>query len=412
MVNHKNTVVILIIIICVLVLIIDKVRIFSVIEGLDDSNGIDDEQPTIQGVEIKSEKASACVQQLLELEKQIVRQREESDRQYTTDSAAWKAARDSAQTTFNNTPTLWTRYCRGQQPECQYDNFFNTIQDTDMKGHDYVERTRLPRSECLELCLLDPKCDIVTHWADDTCWRQTVLKSGTKWGTQPGYMAALRMSDGTWKDFSNARIDGNNAGFPEKPGGANSWQECKDFAQSYGAGAVTYTKDNRRCTPQFKSGIGPGHTINIKNQTVNNPFSDTSQYMKDTVNIPKPNRNDLKYNPSIKYEAIQCQDCSQEFNKVTTQDSSDVDFSQIQNCIMGIEKKEATKAPATPPTTPPTTTPSDTSKPTTSPNTSATTDTSTQSSQGLSPGVIAGIVIGSIVIFISCSIMMYFMMKQ
>jgi len=302
----------------------------------------------IDGQEIKTEKASTCVQQLLALEQQIARQQQKNDDKYNADLAAWKAARDSAQNSFNNDPALWERYCKNQSPDCDYDKFFNTLQGINMDGHNYTTTLVLPRGQCLEACLGDSRCDLVTHLSNNTCYLQTVLREGSNWGRQPNHVAGLKMSDGSWKEFNDARIDGNNDGLQGQWN--KTLQECKEYADSLGAGAFTWRTD-KGCWPQFKPGIRHGHTINIKNRTTNHPLQDDHPFIKDTINkstgiSAKPSRNDLQYNPSITFEAIQCQDCSQEFQDVTTQDSQNVDFGQVQNCIMRIEQKELEKQAA------------------------------------------------------------------
>jgi hypothetical protein len=289
-------------------------------------------------------KAGQCEQSFKELRKLLVEIPKQNNAKYAADLAAWQSKSNSAQNSFNTNPSLWATYCKNQSNTCEYDKFFHKIQDNHMWGHTYSTALNLPRHQCLEACLVDPKCDMVTHLSNDTCHRQTVLKAGTAWGAQRNYKAALKTSDG-WKEFNDARIEGNNVGLVGKWN--HTWEQCKQYANSLGAGAVTWRTD-KGCWPQFKTGNTPGHTINIKNRKAvgHKYLGDDHPHIKSVTKDPKPSRSELKYNPSLNIPSVVCQDCRSEMQNVSATDSQAA-FRQMNQCIANIKEEEATaKAPS------------------------------------------------------------------
>jgi hypothetical protein len=296
-------------------------------------------------------KAGQCEQSFKALKEMLVEIPKQNDAKYAKDLAAWQSKSNSAQNSFNTTPSLWARYCKNQADTCEYDKFFHTIQDNHMAGHNYSTTLNLPRHQCLEACLIDPKCDMVTHLSNDTCYRQTVLKAGTAWGAQANHKAALKTSNG-WKEFNNARIDGNNVGLVGKWN--HTWEQCKQYANNLNAGAVTWRSD-KGCWPQFKKGNTPGHTINIKNRKAigHKYLGDNHPYIKSQVSDPKPNRSDLKYNPSLNVSSVVCQDCRSEMENISATDSQAA-FRQMNQCIANMKEEESTTPTPTPPKKEPT----------------------------------------------------------
>lgn len=128
--------------------------------------------------------------------------------------------------------------------------------------------------------------------------------------------------------------------------------------------AFTYKKSTGECWPQLHTRTDGWQTI-IKNDTVDYSFPDNHPFIERISNGKRPLFKD--YRSPVNIKSITCQDCRQTQSEAEVTDSSQVNFDQLQNCIMNLEQTETTtpkaandggepKAGVTPPTpsTPPT----------------------------------------------------------
>ena len=262
-----------------------------------------------------------------------------SDNKKSFDNAtvAWNEKKTAAQTTFNNTPTIWAAQCTGTR--CEPTNaFFNVFPNTVFHGHDLQGgQTRgVDEEQCQRTCRARNDCFFYSYnQGASECW--------IKGAPQPssGHISALKGKNGWVQVTNNANWVGNV--YEEVSGDyANCVSNCQNDTNCMG-----YTwANNNWCFKKGSGGRAGGFSTGVKEGSIKvDDFSldDADPYIIAKAGA-KPQEKD--YKTALNLPALVCQDCRQQISDVSATDSQ-ATLNQTNQCIANLERQVAA-APSPP----------------------------------------------------------------
>lgn len=360
--------------------------------------------------DLTSEKASACAQQMLIALEQADRFEKQDREVYEKELAPWEAARDVAQAKFDESPKMWATECKADPKSCGDVKQYFTVRGGNITYHvlPWAHSPGASMNECLQLCLGNGNCDMVTHSPDGGCYLQRLNRGGP-------HKAAFKMDDGTFRDFESSSVFGNQ--YATIPG--QTFEGCKKLCEDDAScNMVTFTpgwdaavKLSDICYKQaavrsdgFQLGMKRG---SVKRDANQRGLPDNHPYIEYTAGV-KPDFKD--YRRQIDISPV-CQDCSQAQSKTDIGSSKDINIDQIQRCIIELETGKNTSpstsngndttssTPPSPPSPPP---PPSTTPPPPSPPSSGTGSNNTALFIGLGvTGFVIAIIASIMIVLLS-----------
>lgn len=346
--------------------------------------------------------ASDCQQSINDFNNALQLQQQQDKDNYAKEYAAWSSQKQGLVNTFQTSPSMWTSgagICSGSKCE-PVSSFFQVHENGNLSGWG-KEQSSADWETCLRKCKDRTDCQWVNWSNNNTCFINSL---NNRQGTEHGFKTA-----NGYARYSNQNIDGYTNGLPNARMG--SADQCQAFCDQ-NPGCKHWQYDQGTCWLQHV-GNQNGWRVGVKMPRSNIAFSDADPYITQQIgNAPV-----LRHTPVEL--SIVCQDCRQSLGTSQITDSTQVNMSQLNQCIANIKDKEATTSttstptPTTPSTSPTLTTSSPTSSsPTSSSSPTPTTPTSPPTNGenaptsklplilGISGGVLAIIIVVVITIII------------
>jgi len=293
-----------------------------------------------------------------------LQQKQDKD-SYNSTLQEWRSKKQNVIGGFQSNPSLWPAsagICTGSRCE-PVTSFFQIHENSNLSGWN-KEQTNVDWETCLRKCKDRTDCEWVNWNNNGTCYINSL-------GNRQGSVHGFKTNNGYIR-YSDQYIDGYTENLP------NFLVSSADQCQSY-CDAVADCKhwqwnpSDNRCWLQHVGANSTNMRVGVKMPKTNITFSDNDSYIIQQIGQPPV----LQHTPVEL--SIVCQDCRQSLGSSQITDSTQVNMSQLNQCIANIKEKEnsqTTPTTTTPTTTPTTTTPTTTTPTTTTPTTTTPTNTS------------------------------------
>lgn len=344
-IKNKSTILLFLVLIGALVLLIDKFNHSNhtdlngyVVEHVVGNPGETPE--VIDGVEIKSEKASSCVASLREVQNLIETNEKRDKDAYTKALKAWQAGKNKLDSDFSTNKKLWSSVCGESSNACgDPDVFFDKKKHIVMDGYDLNGgHFNGSPEECLKRCRDNSTCDFVNWHSGGQCWLKSLNQSH-----DTNRISGINTSGG-WVVKDNKALHGWTIN-GSKVMSNKSWKSCRDHSVRNGGNAFSMRKNDGFCWVQKIRPNHPNTTWEIGFKKHKTPFKFPEHHSYVTTAIgPMPKESDFR--TAVNTGPIICQDCRQAQSKLDVTDSTEIEVDQIQHCIAGIEEREQAKAEA------------------------------------------------------------------
>jgi hypothetical protein len=283
-------------------------------------------------------RAGQCAASLDSLRQLIEDTKTQDEANYQQALAGWQASKNSAMNSFRNSHTLWRTHCENHPSDCEnnIEAFFRTMRG-EKGGYDYrsFHGTLL---DCQMACLKDARCDWYSYDArgpqdlqgNRRCW----LK-GRGGGTDSSFVTGLKTDTGMREIPVRVKGCDDRGCFLNRQSKASCFAACWNRPNC----DMAEFNPNGDCNMKHAKHNPGGRYGGIKNIRATDAlnFGDNNPYIRNTID-PKPTRSD--FSSGVNVQSIVCQDCSQAARDITTEDSTDVVFDQLQQCVINTADAE------------------------------------------------------------------------
>lgn len=288
----------------------------------------------IDGVEITTQKAGACAESLKQVQQLTEDLQNRNEQRYQEALASYNTAKANASERIANNHQLWADVCSSTPSACGTDmNKYFKKMNVVIGGYDIRESPSNGYVDCSRKCINDPSCSFFAlRNHDNHCWLKDFRRA-----RHQGHDAGVHI-DGKWVHYPTTAISGWDFKSTRLSPPIN-WQNCANYSLSNGGNAFTYRHSDGLCWAQKFPNNDYNWSTGIKRTSASNFVLPDNHPM---IGQTKPKRSDFPMVVNI--PNIICQECNQAARNIDTEDSTNIDFGQVQSCIAGIEQAERQKA--------------------------------------------------------------------
>ena len=272
--------------------------------------------------------ASDCQQSINDFNNALQLQQQQDKEAYNVALQTWQGKKQSVIYSFQSNTALWPSsagICSGSRCE-PITAFFQVHENSNLSGWN-KEQTSADWETCLRKCKDRTDCEWVNWSNNGTCYINSL---GNRQGSQHGFK-----TDNGYIKYSDQYIDGYTENLPNYQ--TSSPDECQRYCdQNASCKHWQWNPSDNRCWLQH---VGVGSTnmkVGVKMPKTNLTFSDNDPYVIQQIGQP----------PSLQHTPVElsivCQDCRQSLGTSQITDSTQVNMSQLNQCIANIKAKEDT----------------------------------------------------------------------